>query len=64
MILHMWKARSVVRRATDYIQHATTKVFPKIRAIEGHRGEYLLRARSKTARSRKSLDPAQIDGTD
>ena len=30
-------------RAADYIQHATTVVFSKVRAIEGHRGEYLLR---------------------
>ncbi len=43
MILRMWKARSTTSRAGDYIQHATTVVFPKIRAIEGHRREYLLR---------------------
>ena len=43
MILRMWKARSTTSRAGDYIRHATTVVFPKIRAIEGHRGEYLLR---------------------
>ena len=39
----MWKARSTAGGAADYIRHATTKVFPKIRAIEGHKGEYLLR---------------------
>jgi heme-degrading monooxygenase HmoA len=43
MILRMWKARSTASRTADYVRHATTKVFPKIRAIEGHRGEYLLR---------------------
>jgi heme-degrading monooxygenase HmoA len=43
MILRMWKARSTAKRASDYIQHATNKVFPKVRAIEGHRGGYLLR---------------------
>jgi heme-degrading monooxygenase HmoA len=43
MILRMWKARATTKRAPDYIQHATNKVFPKVRAIEGHRGEYLLR---------------------
>ena len=43
MILRMWKARSTAGGAADYIRHVTTKVFPKIRAIEGHRGEYLLR---------------------
>jgi len=43
MILRMWRARATISRAGDYIRHATTVVFPKIRAIEGHRGEYLLR---------------------
>lgn len=43
MILRMWEARATSSGAKDYIQHATTVVFPKIRAIEGHRGEYLLR---------------------
>jgi heme-degrading monooxygenase HmoA len=39
----MWKARSTAKRAAAYIEHVTKKVFPKVRAIEGHRGEYLLR---------------------
>jgi heme-degrading monooxygenase HmoA len=43
MILRMWKARSTASRTADYVRHATTKVFPKIRAIEGYRAEYLLR---------------------
>jgi heme-degrading monooxygenase HmoA len=43
MILRMWRARATISRAGDYIRHATTVVFPKIRAIEGHRGDYLLR---------------------
>ena len=43
MILRMWKARSTAGGAADYIRHVTTKVFPKIRAIEGYKGEYLLR---------------------
>ena len=43
MVLRMWRARSTASGAADYVRHATTKVFPKIRAIEGHRGGYLLR---------------------
>ncbi len=43
MILRMWKARSTTSRTEAYIHHATEVVFPKLRAIEGHRGEYLLR---------------------
>jgi uncharacterized protein len=43
MILRMWKARSTVEKSGQYIQHATGRVFPALRAIEGHRGAYLLR---------------------
>jgi heme-degrading monooxygenase HmoA len=43
MILRMWRAQSTVKEADKYIRHATTKVFPSLRAIEGHRGAYLLR---------------------
>ncbi|MGD0416928.1 MAG: YciI-like protein [Terriglobales bacterium] len=42
-ILRMWKARSPVDKSDEYVQHATKKVFPALRAIEGHRGAYLLR---------------------
>ncbi len=42
MILRMWKARSTVEKMGEYVQHATKKVFPALRAIEGHRGAYLL----------------------
>ena len=43
MILRLWKASSKVEKASEYIQYATTKVFPELSAIEGHRGAYLLR---------------------
>ena len=43
MVLRMWKTRSTAKQAVAYIELATKKVFPKVRAIEGHRGEYLLR---------------------
>ena len=42
LILRMWKARSTVEKASHYIQHATTRVFPALEAIDGHRGAYLL----------------------
>ncbi len=42
-ILRMWKARSTAEKIGLYVQHATKKVFPALRAIEGHRGAYLLR---------------------
>jgi uncharacterized protein len=43
LILRMWRARSTVDNSGKYVQHATRKVFPALRAIEGHRGAYLLR---------------------
>jgi heme-degrading monooxygenase HmoA len=42
-VLRMWKGRSTVERGGEYVRHATKKVFPALRAIEGHRGAYLLR---------------------
>jgi uncharacterized protein len=45
MILRMWRARSSIEKAGDYFRHATKKVFPALRAIQGHRGAYLLRRR-------------------
>lgn len=38
----MWKGKATANRAADYVRHATTVVFPKLREIEGHRGAYLL----------------------
>jgi len=43
VILRMWKARSTAEKTSEYVQHATTKVFPALRAIKGYRGAYLLR---------------------
>jgi heme-degrading monooxygenase HmoA len=43
MILRMWRARATTENAHKYVQHTTNKVFPALRAIEGHRGTYLLR---------------------
>ncbi|MGA9508823.1 MAG: YciI-like protein [Candidatus Sulfotelmatobacter sp.] len=42
LILRMWKARSTVEKSDHYIQHATTRVFPALGTIKGHRGAYLL----------------------
>ena len=43
MIVRIWRARSSVEKMGEYVQHATEKVFPALRGIEGHRGAYLLR---------------------
>ncbi|HSE40720.1 MAG TPA: antibiotic biosynthesis monooxygenase [Acidobacteriota bacterium] len=43
MILRMWKAHSTVLKMNEYIQHATTKVFPGLNDIEGFQGAYLLK---------------------
>lgn len=42
-VLRLWKGRSTAERASKYVHHATKKVFPALRAIDGHRGAYLLR---------------------
>jgi heme-degrading monooxygenase HmoA len=43
LILRTWKSRSTAEKSGVYVQHATRKVFPMLRAIAGHRGAYLLR---------------------
>jgi uncharacterized protein len=40
-VLRMWRARSTIEKVGGYVHHATTKVFPALRAIEGYRGAYL-----------------------
>ena len=42
-VLRMWKARATAGNVEQYVQHATQKVFPSLRAIDGHHGAYLLR---------------------
>jgi heme-degrading monooxygenase HmoA len=44
-ILRMWKAQTTSDKADEYGQHAKDKVFPRLWAIEGHCGAYLLRRR-------------------
>jgi heme-degrading monooxygenase HmoA len=43
MILRMWRARATAGNARQYAQYAVEKVFPRLGAIEGYRGAYLLR---------------------
>jgi uncharacterized protein YciI/heme-degrading monooxygenase HmoA len=43
MILRIWKGQARANKAGEYVQYATKNVFPELRAIEGHRGAYLLR---------------------
>jgi heme-degrading monooxygenase HmoA len=47
MIMRMWKARATATRAEDYVQHATNVVFPKVSAIKGHCGAYVLRRQTE-----------------
>ena len=41
-ILRLWKGRSMAEKAREYAGHATRKVFPALRAIDGYRRAYLL----------------------
>lgn len=43
LILRMWRARSTAERVSLYVEHATRKVFPALRQIDGHRGAILLK---------------------
>jgi heme-degrading monooxygenase HmoA/uncharacterized protein YciI len=42
-VLRLWKGRSTLDKAGDYIRHATENVFPQLDSIPGHRGAQLLR---------------------
>lgn len=42
-ILRMWRARSPIEEAGEYVRHASSHVFPALGAIDGYRGAYLLR---------------------
>lgn len=42
-ILRTWKGRTTPEKAGEYVQHAKGKVFPELRAIEGHLGAWLCR---------------------
>ena len=43
MIARLWRGVAVAGNADAYHHHATTKVFPALQDIAGHRGAYLLR---------------------
>ena len=43
MIARLWRGAAVAGNADAYERHATTKVFPALRDIAGHRGAYLLK---------------------
>jgi uncharacterized protein YciI/heme-degrading monooxygenase HmoA len=43
LTLRMWKGRASDEKAGEYVDFVTKKIFPSLRAIEGHRGAYLLR---------------------
>ena len=42
-IVRMWKGRAPEEKAAEYVQHASSRVFPALRAIDGYCGAYLLR---------------------
>ena len=42
-VLRMWRGRATPERAHEYAYHAATRVFPKLKQIDGYRGAQLLR---------------------
>jgi len=45
MIVRMWRGQAKATNADVYEHFVTTKVFPELPAIAGHRGAYLLKRR-------------------
>jgi heme-degrading monooxygenase HmoA len=43
MIVRMWRGQAKAANADAYEHFVTTRVFPTLPAIEGHRGAYLLK---------------------
>src|SRR5262249_6552869 len=41
-ILRMWRGRSTVEKANEYVLHVTSNVFPKLEKIPGNKGAFLL----------------------
>jgi heme-degrading monooxygenase HmoA len=42
MIARIWRGQATRENAEAYQRHVTGKVFPALKAIEGHKGAYLL----------------------
>ena len=42
-VLRVWRGYSSKEKAGEYVRHAAQGVFPRLRAIAGHKGAYLLR---------------------
>jgi heme-degrading monooxygenase HmoA len=43
MIVRYWRGRSRAESASAYLDHLRTETLPRLRALEGHRGAYVLR---------------------
>jgi heme-degrading monooxygenase HmoA len=46
VIARIWSASATTAGAAAYVEHFTTKVLPDLKAVDGHRGAYLLRRES------------------
>ncbi len=42
-VVRVWRGQAEPRNADAYARHVTTRVFPSLKTIAGHRGAYLLR---------------------
>lgn len=42
MIARIWRGQATKENAEAYYRHVTGKVFPSLKAIDGHKGAYLL----------------------
>ena len=43
MIIRVWSGQTTQENGATYARHVSTRVFPSLQGIAGHRGAYLLR---------------------
>jgi heme-degrading monooxygenase HmoA len=49
MIVRQWRGVSTTGTASAYLDHLRTETLPQLRAIDGHRGAYVLRRETDDA---------------
>jgi hypothetical protein len=42
MIVRIWRGESTTSQADHYVRHFKENVLPELKAIDGHRGAYVL----------------------
>jgi hypothetical protein len=56
MVARHWRGRSRADTASAYLDHLRIETLPRLRALDGHRGAYVLRRKRMTADYEINLD--------